>query len=117
MNLMQRLLLERNQSQQDSNRLLSKQTDVKSMLLAIFDSLEQLHSKIDNLPTQRLIVSDQKTLVDSQSNYDQVDNSTPSFIPTIDTDNMTIKGTEISSITKKRNLKDNIKGLKDISGE
>lgn len=114
---MQRLLLERNQSQQDSNRLLSKQTDVKSMLLAIFDSLEQLHVKIDNLPAQRLIISDQKILGDSQLDSGQVDNSIPHFIPTIDTDNMTIRGTEITSTTKKRNLNDNIKSLKDISGD
>ena len=125
-NLMQKLLAERNAAVKDSGNLSEKVSDQMSILLIICDELQKLHDKSDRLESkidkllQRPVGSTFAASNNEQTIKDIPSDTEPqpeAFIPSIDTDNMSVKGAQVSVKTKTRSIGDNVSGLRDLNGD
>ena len=105
---------------------LEKVSDQMSILLIICDELQKLHDKSDRLESkidkllQRPVGSTFAASNNEQTIKDIPSDTEPqpeAFIPSIDTDNMSVKGAQVSVKTKTRSIGDNVSGLRDLNGD
>lgn len=117
-NLMQKLLMERTKAQKEAASLKTSKSEQTQLILALYDKMEKMDKKLDQLLSRPvgsvLLKSDNEQIIKGKTIESE---SEPApFIPSIDTEDMVVKGNTTTSKTSKRSISDNVSGLKDLSG-